>query len=60
MTREEAARIYLDGLMNKNVEIGKFFEAARILSAEDRMKIQMSVGEYKGDFRILMNRIESN
>ncbi len=42
MTREDAARIYLNGLTNKNTDIGRFFEAAKVLSAEDKVKIQMA------------------
>lgn len=42
MNREEAARIYLDGLVSKNVEIEEFLEAARVLSAEDKSKLQMA------------------
>lgn len=43
MTREEAARIYLNGLMDKDIDIREFFEAARVLSAEDKRKIQMAL-----------------
>lgn len=46
MRREEAAEIYLNGLMLKNVEIGRFFEAARILSEDDRAKIQLAIERY--------------
>lgn len=59
MTREEAARIYLDGLMNKNVEIEKFFDASRALSPEDRAKLQMSVDGYKMAW-IGLDKMESN
>lgn len=50
MTREEAARIYLDGLLYNEVEIENFFEAGRTLSEEDKLKIQTAVGKYRKDF----------
>ncbi|MBI3813704.1 MAG: hypothetical protein HY279_04460 [Nitrospinae bacterium] len=46
MIREEAAKIYIDGVLSKNVDIGKFFEAARSLSKEDKDRIQLSVERY--------------
>jgi hypothetical protein len=55
MTREEAAKIYLDGLMNINmdVKIDKFFEAARTLSNDDKTKIQVAVERYKVSWKNL-------
>jgi len=47
MIREEAAEIYLNGLLLKSVEIGRFFEAARVLSKDDRAKIQVAVEKYR-------------
>lgn len=62
MYREEAAEIYLNGLLLKSVEIGKFFEAARLLSNDDRAKIQLAVERYatnkedeKGDSHVEKN-----
>lgn len=46
MRREEAAEVYLNGLLLKSVEIGRFFEAARLLSNDDRAKIQLAVERY--------------
>ncbi|MBI3582547.1 MAG: hypothetical protein HY096_01185 [Nitrospinae bacterium] len=46
MNREEAVKVYLDGLFLKNVEIGMFFEAARSLSKEDKVRIQLAVERY--------------
>lgn len=50
MIREEAAEIYLDGLLLKNVEIGRFFDAANVLSNEDKVKIQDAVEKYRINF----------
>jgi hypothetical protein len=47
MTRGEAAQIYLDGLMTKNVSLEQFFEAVRTLSDEDRMNIEIAINGYK-------------
>ncbi len=46
MNRVEAAKIYLDGLLLKNVNIEKFFESARSLSNEDKARIQLVVEKY--------------
>ncbi len=55
MTREDAAKIYLDGLMNMDVKIDRFFEAARTLSNEDKTKIQVAVERYKITTMNLLN-----
>ncbi|MBI3815123.1 MAG: hypothetical protein HY279_11770 [Nitrospinae bacterium] len=55
MTREEAAKIYLDGLMNTDVKIDKFFEAARTLSNDDKTKIQVAVERYKINWENLVD-----
>jgi hypothetical protein len=60
MTREEAARIYLDGLITKSVKIEKFIEAARVLSADDKSSLQMAVEEYRIAWKGLTDKMESN
>ncbi|MBI5749886.1 MAG: hypothetical protein HZA00_12255 [Nitrospinae bacterium] len=60
MTREEAARIYLEGLMDKNVQIEKYFEAARVLSAEDKSKLHQAITGYKTPSEITITKIEGD
>jgi hypothetical protein len=58
MTREEAAKIYLDGLMNMDVKIDRFFEAARTLSNDDKTKIRVAVERYKINWENLVDNRE--
>ena len=60
MTREEAARIYFEGLMDKNIKIEKFFEAARVLSAEDKYKLHQAITGYKTPLEISITKIEGD
>lgn len=56
MTREDAVKIYLDGLMLKNVEIERFFSASRILSREDRNKIHLAIEGYAPNMQRLSRK----
>ncbi len=56
MNREDAARIYLNCLINKETEeINSFFEAAKVLSEDDKVKIKMSVERYRIDGKKLID-----
>jgi hypothetical protein len=56
MTREEAVKVYLDGLILKNVKIERFFAASRLLSKEDRNKIQVAIEGYSTNMQRLKRK----
>lgn len=53
MSREQAARVYLDGMLGFRGDFGLFQQAAEVLSEQDRAKIEaaisvrLSAGRYR-------------